>query len=191
MGRGSDYDKLMRVALPLNAPQVTIRIPTGTTNVELNWSAVTGASAYSSGSAEQPYFNADTTTPQPDITATTFTNTGRALNDANNLYYVVGAILAGSKQGLPRLQPHRQVHLCAARPAANQISRGLSAGNEQKGCSKRRTREHAYVRSTAEAGAPLGDLQGGGAGLASGRQRGGGGFRAGAEGGQGGVTSES
>ena len=86
------WQQLVRITLPLAVPLVTIGIPTGTTNIQLSWPAVNDASAYRVWLSEQPYFNADTTTPQPDITATTFTHTGVAADAAHNYYYIVRAV---------------------------------------------------------------------------------------------------
>lgn len=86
------YDKLMRVALPMDKPFVTIRIPTGTTNVELSWPAVDGATGYRVWYSEQPYFS-PAGTPDPQA-ATTFTHSGVAGDVAYNYFYVVRAVNA-------------------------------------------------------------------------------------------------
>ena len=71
--------RLVRI---IPVPQVAIRIPTGTTNVELTWKAVAGATLYHVWySTTDPYFaSGGTLAPDPVNSDLTFTHTGAAAN---------------------------------------------------------------------------------------------------------------
>jgi streptogramin lyase len=79
------YSKLMRATMPLGAPHVTIHIPTGTTNVELTWTAVTGATGYQIYRDVAPYFTPGAT-PYATTAGTTWPDTS-----PSSYFYVVRA----------------------------------------------------------------------------------------------------
>lgn len=86
------YNKLIRAAIPLAAPKVTIA-RSGAADVRLDWTAIDGAGAYRVWRGDQPGFQPDPT-PDQDDEATSYTHPG-ALTDPANTYYVVRAVPAG------------------------------------------------------------------------------------------------
>lgn len=89
------WQRLVRISLGgLPAPQVTLRIPPATTNVELTWYTVDGADQYRTWySSTDPYFTpGGTPALDPDPTDLAFTHTGAAGSTSPNYYYVVVAV---------------------------------------------------------------------------------------------------
>ncbi len=85
------YQQLVRIVQGLAAPHVTVRIPSATTNVELTWNAVGGATVYRVWLSDgDPYFSPVGTPAQEDAT-TTFTHSGVATDTDHNYFYFVRA----------------------------------------------------------------------------------------------------